>query len=98
VSDIPTEQDWVYVVVIKGRDEDESLLGQEDKEAGVSYIPFFKEKEAAEAAMANLVVERGYRREVQAMPLDMLKEQAQTNGFFLFFLDESGRMIDKIAP
>ena len=88
---------WIYTV-ITNPGPGEKLLGQHDADADISYIPFFLEKEHAAQGLLQLEVERGTRCEVQAVFFGDISQTAVDNGFLLYLLDESGNVLDKIAP
>jgi hypothetical protein len=88
---------WIYTV-ITNPGSDEQLLGQHDADADISYIPIFSEKEDATQGLLNLEVKRGTRCEVQAILYSDIAEAAGKNGFLLYLLDATGKVLDKIAP
>jgi len=88
---------WIYTV-ITNPGPGEKVLGQYDADAEISYIPFFKEKDHATQGLLQLEVERGTRCEVQALLYSDISQTAADNGFLLYLLDESGNVLDKIAP
>ena len=88
---------WIYTV-ITNPGQDENLLGQYDADAEISYIPFFLEKDHATQGLLQLEVERGTRCEVQALLFEDISQTARDNGFLLYLLDETGNVLDKIAP
>ena len=88
---------WVYTV-ITNPGSDEQMLGQLDTKADISYVPIFMEKEHATQGLLNLEVARGTRCEVQAVMFSEISEAADENGFLVYLLDESGNILEKIAP
>ncbi len=88
---------WIYTI-IKDPGSQEQFLGQHDSEAEISYIPIFLEKEQAVQGLFQLKVEKGTRCEVQAVFYSDIAQAAVENGFLLYLLDESGNVLDKIAP
>jgi len=88
---------WVYVVV-KDPGTQEQFLGQHEPEADISYIPIFLEKEQAMQGLFQLQVEKGTRCEIQAIIYSDIAQAAGKNGFLLYLLDESGKVLEKIAP
>ncbi|MFP4194374.1 MAG: hypothetical protein ACLFMN_07345 [Desulfobacterales bacterium] len=92
-----TDEMWVYVAV-EDPGKNEKFLGLYDEKSNLSYIPAFKEKEAALACTLNLPRREGKKYEVQAIMLDHLGEDARKNGFMIFMLDEQGRILEQIKP
>ncbi|MFW6010925.1 MAG: hypothetical protein ACOC8Q_00265 [Desulfosalsimonas sp.] len=88
---------WVYVAV-QDPGGDEKFLGLYDEKSRISYIPAFREKEAALACTLNLPRREGKKYEVQAIMFDHLAEDARKNGFLIFMLDEKGRILEQINP
>ncbi len=90
-------ESWVYVAV-EDPAGNEKFMGLYDEKAGISYIPAFREKEAALSCVLNLPRREGKKYEVQAVMLDLLAEDARSNGFLIFMLDAEGRILDQIKP
>lgn len=88
---------WVWVVVLNPGKK-EQFLGQHDHEKDVSYIPAFLEKEEATRGAQHLVVDEGLGYEVQAIQYEELARHAGRNGFQVFILDSSGRVLEKNEP
>ena len=88
---------WVYTI-ITNPGPTENLMGQHDADADISYIPIFKDKEQATQGLLQLEVEKGTRCEVQAVFYSEIAQAALENGFLIYLLDESGNVLDKIAP
>lgn len=91
------DESWVYVTV-EEPGENEKFMGLFDEETGISYIPAFREKEAALTCMLNLPRRAGKKYEVQAVMLDHLAEDARRNEFLIFLLDAEGRILEQIEP
>ncbi|MFW5908192.1 MAG: hypothetical protein ACOCR8_01015 [Desulfosalsimonas sp.] len=92
-----TNETWVYVAV-EDPGSHEKFMGLYDEKTRLSYIPAFKEKEAALACMLNLPRREGKKYEVHAIMLDHLAEDARNNGFLIFMLDAEGRILEQIEP
>ena len=88
---------WVYTV-ITNPGSDEQVLGQHDAEADISYIPIFLEKDHATQGMVQLQVAPGTRVEVQALLYSEITVAAMENGFLVYLLDDTGNILEKIAP
>ncbi|MBW1921442.1 MAG: hypothetical protein DRH11_10455 [Deltaproteobacteria bacterium] len=88
---------WVWVVVLNPGKK-EQFLGQHDRGKNVSYIPAFLEKEEAVRGAPHLVVDEGLNYEVQAVQYQELVRHAGRNGFLVFILDASGRVLEKTEP
>jgi hypothetical protein len=88
---------WVWVIVLDPGGN-EQFLGQHDEEKDESFIPTFLEKEDAVQGAEHLVREAGQSHEVQAIRYEELAQHAAGNGFMLFILDKTGRILEKIEP
>ena len=88
---------WIWVV-IQGPEGNEQLLGQQDEEKKVSFIPVFLEKEAALMNMNLLAREKENKYEVQAILYEDLVERIAEKGFMIFILNGSGEVLEKIGP
>jgi hypothetical protein len=91
------ENPWVWVLV-QEPGPNERFLGRHDEETGISFIPFFQEKEGAVSGLEGLVRDKQLEYEAQAIRYRELAEDAFRNGFHLFYLDGAGRVLEKIAP
>ncbi len=89
--------DWVYIVVQASKEE-EIYLGQHDDEADISFIPVFRQKEDAYQCLPLMAKDPALKYEVQAIHKDDLFEQAGANGFYLYLLDSSGVILNKVNP
>ena len=88
---------WIYVVV-HGSEENVQLLGQQDTENNVSFIPVFIKKEDALMNLNLLAREKGRKYEVHAILYEDLVARIADQGFMLFVLNDSGEVVDKIKP
>lgn len=88
---------WIWVVV-QDPGGNEQFLGQRDDEKGISFIPVWLEKDAAEEGMRLLARIPGARYEAQAIQYETLAPKAKEEGFHLVLLDASGRVLEQIAP
>ena len=88
---------WIYTV-IKDPGSGEQFLGQQEPEANISFLPIFLEKEHAVQSLFQFKVDKRTRCEVQAVIYSDIVQAAGENGFLLYLLDESGNVLDKIAP
>ena len=88
---------WVWVVV-QDPGGDEHFLGQHDEEKDISFIPAFSDKEAAQQGYLNLTLDPGHKYEVQAILRQELVKDAAAGGFWVFLLNESGDILEKIKP
>ncbi|RTZ98370.1 MAG: hypothetical protein DSY90_04465 [Deltaproteobacteria bacterium] len=87
--------DWIYVVV-QAPGENESFLGQHDDENDISFIPVFDKKEDAQNCLPLMARERSVTYEIQAVYREELLKNAGENGFYVYFLDGSGTILEKI--
>lgn len=88
---------WVYVLV-KDPGNSEQIIGQEDAENKLAFIPAFTSKDAAIQGMVHMVKEKGYPYEVQAIIFEDLIGHAEKNNFLIFVLDEDGTVLEKFSP
>ena len=88
---------WVYVLV-KDPGTDEQLVGQHDSENNISFIPAFRDKDAAMQGVVHVVKEKGHKYEVQAIMLEDLLKDAAKGNFFVFVLDDEGGIQVKFTP
>ncbi len=87
--------DWIYVVV-QAPGQNETFLGQHDKDNDISFIPVFKKKEDAQNCLPLLHREKFVTYQIQAVYREELLEQASKNGFKVYFLDGGGTILEKI--
>jgi len=88
---------WVWVVV-QDPGGNEQFLGQQDEARGISFIPVWLEKDAAQDGLKLLSRHQGGKYEVQAIQYETLAPKAAEEGFSLFVLDASGKVMEQIAP
>jgi len=91
------EDQWVWVVV-QDPGGNEQFLGQRDDTEGISFIPIWRDKEAAAACLELLVRDKAVKYEVQAIEYKHLAPKAAEADFKLFLLDASGKVLEQIAP
>jgi hypothetical protein len=97
MGSIPKNDQWVWVLV-QNPDREAQIVGQQDNENGISFIPTFLDKEQAQRSYHLLVLEKGIKDEFQAMIFEDLAQHAADNGFSIFILDASGKILEKIKP
>ncbi len=97
MSQLIKDNQWVYVV-IQGSEGNEQLLGQQDEELNVSFIPVFLEKEDALMNLNLLAREKGRKYEVQAILYEDLVTRIAEQEFMVFVLNGSGEVMEKISP
>jgi hypothetical protein len=88
---------WVYVV-IQNPGGEERIAGQRDEENELAFIPTFKQKEAAQQGLLQMAREKGGRYEVQAILFEDLVQYATEGPFFIFFVDDGGRVTERYSP
>ncbi len=86
------DDQWVYVWV-HGPEGNEQLLGQYDEEKDLSFIPVFLKKEDALMNLNLLAREKGRKYEVQAVLYEDLVSRIADQGFEIYVLDDSGKMM-----
>ena len=87
---------WVYVVV-QNPGANETIVGQQDPELQLTFIPVFKDKDSALQGMTRMAKTPGQICEVQAIIYEDLLSYARQAGLLLFFLDGAGRILSKIG-
>lgn len=87
---------WVWVVV-ENPEKNEKIVGQMDETSGVSFFPVFESKENALMCMNLLAREPGKKYEPQALMYGDLVKYARENQYIICFLDDTGKIIEKIA-
>jgi hypothetical protein len=94
MSDIVNKDQWVYVIV-QDPGKNESFLGQQDTEKGISFIPAFLINEDAGACLTHLKKDDSKKYEIQAIRYEDLLKNASQNGFIVFILNASGEILKK---
>ena len=90
-------EDWLWVM-IQDPGPNETVVGMHDEKGGFSFIPMFREKDAALRCFLNLPREPGKKYEAQAMIFDDLLRYAVENGALLYLLDGDGNVSKTINP
>ncbi len=88
---------WVYVLV-QNPGADEKIIGQNDPDHGISFIPAFTDKDSAQQGFLQFPKARGHKYEIQAIIYEDLERYAADAQSLIFFLDAEGKIIDKKAP
>lgn len=88
---------WVYVVV-QNPGPNETIVGQQDTEGQIAFIPVFKDKESASQGVIQMVKTPGQVYEIQAIIYDELLRYAGQGGFLIFLLDGRGQILSKVGP
>jgi hypothetical protein len=89
--------DWVYVL-IQNPGAVERIVGQQDAETNISFIPVFLDKEAAMQGAMHLAKEKHNKYEVQAIILEDVQHFASREKFVIFFIDGDGNVLDRWEP
>lgn len=85
---------WVYILV-QNPGADERIVGQEDTQNDISFIPMFMDRDSANAGVVHIPKEKGKKYEIQAIIFEDLEKYAAENKFILFVIDDEGKVIDK---
>lgn len=93
----PEKDSWVYVAV-ENPGGDEKFVGLADDKSNIAYIPAFLAKDDAQTCFLNMPREPGKKYEIQAVIFEDLANDALSNGFLIFILDNEGRILNKIDP
>ena len=97
MNDLTAKNPWFWVIILEPGG-DEQILGQQDREGDLSFIPTFFDKEEALQALPHLVRDRGGKHEIQAIRFNDLARQARESGFVLFMLNGAGEILEKVKP
>ena len=97
MSQLIKNDQWVYVV-IHGPEGNEQLLGQQDEELDLAFIPVFISKEEALMNLNLLAQEEGRKYEVQAILYEDLVARIADQGWMIFVLNGSGEILERIRP
>ncbi|MBU1171644.1 MAG: hypothetical protein KKD44_18990 [Proteobacteria bacterium] len=88
---------WVWAI-IQNPEKNESFLGQYDETNNIRFIPAFYSKDASVRCINQLKKDESLVYESQAILYEDLVNYTKQNGFLIFFLDDKGKILDKIAP
>ncbi len=91
------KEDWLWVM-IQDPGREETIVGMHDEKGAFSFIPMFREKDAALQCFLNLPREPGKKYEPQAVIFEDLLGHAKENGVLLYLLDGEGKILKKINP
>jgi len=97
MSKLVKDDSWVWVLV-QEPGVNEQLLGQHDEENDVWFVPTFSEKEEALKCYNQLALDKTLKYETQAVLYEELLRSTSENGFMIFILDGSGKILEKISP
>jgi hypothetical protein len=89
--------DWLWVM-IQDPGGAETVVGMQDEDGAFSFIPMFREKDAALQCFVNLPRQAGKKYEAQAIIYEDLLRHAAESGFLLYLLDEGGKVLEKVDP
>lgn len=92
-----TMETWVWAIV-QNPGKNESFLGQEDKENNLRFIPAFYNKDASLMCINLFQKDETMKFETQAVIYEDLVNYTKENSYLIFFLDEKGKILDKIDP
>lgn len=96
MSGLIKDDQWVYVV-IHGPEGNEQLLGQQDEEYHILFVPVFLIKEEALMNLNLLAREKDIKYGVQAILYEDLVARISGQGYMLFVLDGTGKVLEKIT-
>ena len=86
---------WLYVAIQK-EGSAEQIVGQNDAELSIAYIPAFLDKETAQQSLFQLKLEKKKKVEVQAIIYEDLARHAAENGFLIFILNADGMVLERL--
>ncbi len=96
MSNLFKDETWIWVI-IQDPGKNEEILGQQDEEEGISFIPVFQSKEETFQCMNFLARKKGAKYEPQAILYEDLYKYASEGDFKIFVLDGEGKMLEKIT-
>ena len=97
MTDLSEKDKWLYVAV-EDPGGNEKFVGLYDEKLEISYIPAFETKEEALTCLVNMPGRGRRKYEVQAVLLDVLREDARNNGFLIFLSNGQGTVLKRIDP
>jgi len=90
-----SDNSWVYIV-IEEPGSNEKILGQLPDGDNNGFIPAFLEKEVAQISLGKFALDSSKKYEIQSIIYEDLKKYAQSSGLMIFFLNNSGEILDKV--
>jgi len=87
---------WIYIYV-NNPGKEESVAGFDDQELDIRFIPAFHDKESALICSGHFMDSHA-PFEAQAIHRDDLNYYATEHHFFIFILDKTGAILEKISP
>jgi hypothetical protein len=97
MSDSIDKDTWVFVVVQKTGNI-ETIVGQQESEHDIFFIPAFHDRDTAMQGIHQITRAPGQTYEIQAIIHGDLVNYAKKIGCLIFFLDGSGRILTKLSP
>ena len=97
MTDTLKEDSWVWVVV-QDPEVNDQIVGLEDEETGINFIPTFKTKEIALQFFVNMPREAGHKYEAQAIIYEDLDHYTSEKAFMIYMMDADGKVLNKITP
>ena len=91
------KEDWLWVM-IQDPGPSETVVGMHDEKGAFSFIPMFREKDAALQCFVNLPRKAGKKYEAQAIIYEDLLRHAAANQCLLYLLDREGKILKKVDP
>jgi len=88
---------WVWIV-IQDPEMNDQIVGLEDEETGVNFVPTFETKEIALQFFINMPREAGHKYEAQAIIYEDLDHYTSEKSFMIYMMDAEGKVLDKITP
>ena len=84
---------WIWTIVMDP-EKDAQILGQNNTQDDISFIPSFLNKEDAQQCLIQLNCERGRKYEPQAILYEDLLRHARDNQFLIYLLDGDGKILE----
>lgn len=88
---------WIWVI-IKNPEKNEEIVGQQDENSGVTFIPAYESKENALQCMHLLSLTPGVKHEAQAIIVEDLETYAGSSDALIYILTADGALKEKITP
>lgn len=92
-----TATSWVYVL-IQNPGGEEQIVGQQDNEHDIAFIPMFLNKDDAMQGVLHIVKEKGKKYEIQAIIYEDLERYAKQGQSVIFVLNGQGEILEKRVP
>jgi hypothetical protein len=91
-----SQEDYLWVIT-ETISDNESILGMASNEVD-KFIPATKSKDEALILMGRMPPAESGERQVEAIHKDRLMQRAAEDGYTVYLVDQTGRVIQSITP